>query len=200
MQSLNPLLMSNPLVPSCPAATIATLQSFDFLYHGTSDASWLALVPTMWYQTSLSLSIMTACFPSMKSFFDSFSGNTLAAGIDAPYQLNRIKGKNCFQATAYVDEPKASNSLSTPSHAPRLTANSPTEVSCYTGAKGPREGLSDGKVDGQSESVQNLTEGVTVINKVNIQYAAPGRSDSLESSESSIYGGRHVEVTRKNHV
>ncbi|KAK8008148.1 hypothetical protein PG991_010699 [Apiospora marii] len=50
------------------------------------DVTWLAVDPTVWYQVSLNLSVLTACVPSLKSFIDSLTGYTSGLRIMVPYE------------------------------------------------------------------------------------------------------------------
>ncbi|KXJ96777.1 hypothetical protein Micbo1qcDRAFT_199550 [Microdochium bolleyi] len=65
------------------------------------DFTWLGLGPTAWLIANSHISIVCTVIPSLKGMFDSFLGNTLGLGIDAPYQLERIHGKDGFEVSAY---------------------------------------------------------------------------------------------------
>ncbi|KAH6655601.1 hypothetical protein BKA67DRAFT_645075 [Truncatella angustata] len=171
----------------CPITTIPTLQSFDFLYYDTSDASWLALEPAMWSQVPLSLSVITACFPSMKNVFDSFLGNTIAVGIDAPYQLDTVKGKEGFRTTAYASEIKSSTPRSFPNRCLKPTDTAPTQVSYHTGPADLGSDEMPHRKKEQSECVWNRTDGVMAISEVEVQLDCSPRSTSTVSSQSSVY-------------
>lgn len=128
----------------------------------------------------------------MNNVFDSLLGNTFGAGIDAPYQLDTVKGKDGFKVTAYASGTKGLTHLSVPGRTLELTTDEPTKASYYTGSRDSRVGRENDKMDGQSESVQNLTEGVMVLSEVGIDSDNSERSNSSESSESSIHGGCHI--------
>lgn len=60
---------------------------------GTSaDPTWDAVLPGIWFQISLNLSMITACVPSLKPIFDSMFVYTAGAVIQAPYQLEANEG------------------------------------------------------------------------------------------------------------
>lgn len=52
----------------------------------SSDSTWNAVVPSIWFQISLNLSLITACVPSLKPVFDSLFGYTAGAVVQAPDQ------------------------------------------------------------------------------------------------------------------
>lgn len=87
----------------CVATMIPALLDTTHLYHGqgNSDYTWLSLSPSVWLAATVNCSVITACVPSLKGLFDSWLGNTIGLEIDAPYQLERMNGKNVFEATAY---------------------------------------------------------------------------------------------------
>lgn len=58
----------------------------------STDPTWDAVLPSIWYQISLNISMITACVPSLKPIFDSLFGYTASAVIQAPYQLEANEG------------------------------------------------------------------------------------------------------------
>lgn len=70
------------LVASIPYLITAT----DFL-HDYSDLTWSAIWPTVWLQISLSLSILTACIPSLRVIIDSWLGHVGSAAMNNTYEL-----------------------------------------------------------------------------------------------------------------
>lgn len=176
---------------SCPFCRVGTLLRTDFLYE-SNNFTWEAVVPTVWQQMSCNLSVITACVPSMKTIFDSLSGNVASAGIDAPYNLIAIRGATGFKATALE-----SNTTKRASHVSsyvkrgglKLGSDSPNEVSCYSGRRmlDLSSRSKDKEGDGTSESVRNLTGGVVVITEeVKVDYeSADGQGSCVGSTRSA---------------
>ncbi|KUI70580.1 hypothetical protein VM1G_05712 [Cytospora mali] len=155
----------------CPATTIPALFYKDYLFQG-NDFTWLAVVPTTWLQISYNLSVITACIPSMKNIFDSFSGN-FSAAIDVPYNLPIIPSKSGSRATARgLSKGTGGSSSTMDSSGLKLTPAHPSRTSCYKTdvfSSGTRTRTRDD--DGQNESVRNLTDGVVVVTEeVDIQF------------------------------
>jgi len=87
----------------CVATTVPALIETAQLYNAPSDLdyTWLSLQPSVWLAATANCFVITACIPSLKGLFDSWLGNTLGLDIDAPYQLERMQGKNTFEAKPY---------------------------------------------------------------------------------------------------
>lgn len=85
------------------ATTVPALLETAQLYNTPSDLdyTWLSLYPSVWLAATANCFVITACIPSLKGLFDSWLGNTLGLDIDAPYQLERMQGKNTFEAKPY---------------------------------------------------------------------------------------------------
>ncbi|CAI6342060.1 unnamed protein product [Periconia digitata] len=57
-------------------------------YLSKNDVSWYYLWPTMWNQITIHLSIITACVPSIKPFFDALQSSLIDSGIPRNYKSN----------------------------------------------------------------------------------------------------------------
>ncbi|KUI55795.1 hypothetical protein VP1G_10776 [Cytospora mali] len=189
-------------VELCPATTIPALFYKDYLFQG-NDFTWLAVVPTIWLQISYNLSVITACIPSMKNIFDSFSGD-FSAAIDVPYNLPTISSKSGSRATVRgLSKGTGGSSSTMDSSGLKLTPAHPSRTSCYKTdvfSSGTRTRTRDD--DGQNESVRNLTDGVVVVTEeVDIHFenraSSPDGShvswdDTHRRSALSGFASRHV--------
>lgn len=175
----------------CPVTTIPALLHQDHLFQ-SSDFTWLAVVPTVWLQTSYNLSVITACIPSMKNIFDMFSGD-FSAAVDVPCNLARLTTKGGSRATARGLGKGSGGSRSTimGDHGLKLTPAHPSRTSCYT-SDGFLSGTGARDDDGQSESVRNLTGGVVLVTEeVDIQFEnRPSSTDGSQGSWDDPY--RHM--------
>ncbi|KAF2452900.1 hypothetical protein BDY21DRAFT_357848 [Lineolata rhizophorae] len=73
-----------------PVFTIIYLVSLSSRFP-SEDPTWDAVIPTIWHQVMLNLSIITACIPSLKRVLDAFRSGAAAASISTPYQLTVSK-------------------------------------------------------------------------------------------------------------
>ncbi|KAK8112062.1 uncharacterized protein PG998_008519 [Apiospora kogelbergensis] len=124
-----------------------------------ADITWLAVTPTVWHQVSINMSVLTACIPSLKSFIDSLTGSTSGLRIMLPYEYPDISsgshshGVRSTFAAVYRGSRPGENT---------------TKVSSDRGARYHRQerkrgGGCNGDTNesyGQTESTQDLTEGV----------------------------------------
>lgn len=150
----------------------------------SNDFTWLAVNPTIWLQISYNLSVISACIPSMKNIFDSFTGN-FSAAIDVPYNLTTLTNKSGSRAKARYLGKSTGGSRSTimDDHGLKLTPAHPSRTSCYT-SDGFPSGARTRDDDGQSESVRKLTDGVVLVTEeVEIQFE--NRPSSAVGSQSS---------------
>ncbi|KAG3188218.1 hypothetical protein PC129_g25204, partial [Phytophthora cactorum] len=90
------------------------LSNANYLFSDYSDPTWLAVPRTIWFQTSLGLSVLTVCIPSLKGIIDSLLGSTAVAAIQAPYELRDSGGKGSgkhsgLELTALGDGSKAAS-------------------------------------------------------------------------------------------
>lgn len=105
----------------------------------------------------------------MKVVFDSFFGEGTHMTIDLPYQLTTIPGKSGLQATAYT----ITGNLGTLN----LTTTTQGRTNCYSGGNNKKLD------DGESESVQNLTDGIMVQEEFDVQF---------DDNRTSSPGGSHI--------
>lgn len=170
----------------CPVTMIPALLHQDHLFQ-SNDFTWLAVDPTIWLQVSYNLSVITACIPSMKNIFDSFTGN-FSAAIDVPYNLSTFAGKSGSRATSRTLGKTTGGTRSTAmdDYVLKLTPALPSRTSCYT-SDGFHSGTRTRDDDGQSESVRKLTDGVVLVTEeVDIHFE--NRPPSQEGSQSSWDG------------
>jgi hypothetical protein len=71
----------------------------DFL-QDPSDRTWNAVIPMIWLQISLNMSLFTACIPSLSGVIDSILVSATYGAIQAPYQLTRARAGAGVHATA----------------------------------------------------------------------------------------------------
>ncbi|KAH7040594.1 uncharacterized protein B0I36DRAFT_234415 [Microdochium trichocladiopsis] len=87
---------------ACVVTALPAILDTTHLYNRQDiDYTWLSLSPAVWLAATANCFVITNCVPSLKGLFDSWLGNTLGIDIDAPYQLERMDGKNTFAAKAY---------------------------------------------------------------------------------------------------
>lgn len=159
----------------------------DFVYED-SDFTWLAVSPTVWLQISYNLAVITACIPRMKNVFDNLSGN-FSAEIDAPYKLTAVTGARSmgFEASALDQEPsQAGSHFSSQGTGLKLHTAAPNQAACYS-TEGRRYSSKRARKDddSQTESVQNLTDGVVLVTEeVNVQFEDDRSSSPLGSYDS----------------
>lgn len=114
----------------------------------------------MWIQVTYNLSVITACVPSMKGIFESMLGNTMGLSIEEPYQLENISRRSLSQPNprARLTKVGTKNSgLGIKGHMLSIVTKKKMRYSGYM----PRH--TDRSNDGQSESVQDLTDGVVLV-------------------------------------
>lgn len=158
----------------------------------SNDFTWLAVEPTIWMQISYNLSVITACIPTMKNIFDSFSGN-FSVAIDAPYNLTPIAGKSGMQTTALDKETASGSHAIVDSECHNLTGASSNLAECTS--NGLHLGAKRRKEEGRSESAENLTGTVLVTDEVNVrfeEFERPSPSDSQTSWQSLGRGIREA--------
>ncbi|KAJ1334002.1 hypothetical protein MN608_04000 [Microdochium nivale] len=90
---------------ACPVTTAPALSyPKSHICNGNiSDFTWESMSPSLWWIVSCNLSVVTACVPTLKKFFDSLLGNTYCLKIDGPYKLERVQGNTGFHI-AELDE------------------------------------------------------------------------------------------------
>lgn len=180
----------------CPLTTIPTMTSLDFLYYGTSDATWLAIEPMIWNTISLSLSIITACLPSMKNVFDGFLSDTFTARIDVSYHLNTLNEKTSPEAL--IPNPKTNNSgpSSVTSREVVLNAEASTIISCHTSPGAAGTGVKAARRYSQSESVQSLIEDKMMFKELEIRHNISRGSTTFGCIEGSFDGKLEIGLIR----
>lgn len=134
----------------------------------------------------------------MKNVFDSLSGN-FSAEIDAPYKLTAVTGARSmgFEASALGQEPSQARShISTQSTSLKLHTAVPNQAACYaTDGRQHSSRRARKDDDGQSESVQNLTDGVVLVTEeVNVQFEEDRPPSTLGSFDS--WDATHHRITR----
>ncbi|KAI7775461.1 hypothetical protein LA080_006793 [Diaporthe eres] len=175
----------------------ALLMKTEFLYED-SDFTWMTVSPTVWLQISYNLAVITACIPTMKNVFDSLSGN-FSAEIDAPYKLTAVTGARSmeFEASGLDQEPSQTRSHNnTQGTSLKLHMAVPNQAACYaTDGRRHSSNRARKEDDGQSESVQNLTDGVVLVTEeVSVQFeddrppSTVGSHDSWDATRHRIAG------------
>lgn len=86
------LFGSRILVPVIIIPALAT--SGGYFDNLLTDPTWYAVVPTVFSQISLNLSVLTACIPGLKSVLDNLLSGTANARVDGPYNLTASGDKN----------------------------------------------------------------------------------------------------------
>lgn len=180
----------------CPITTIPSLMQTEFLYENI-DFTWLAVSPTVWLQISYNLAVITACIPTMKNVFDSLSGN-FSAEIDAPYKLTAVTGGRSrgFEASALDQGSSQTHShIDSQGTSLKLHTAAPNQAACYaTDGRRYSSNRTKKDADGQSESVQNLTDGVVLVTEeVNVQFEDDRPSSPLGSYDS--WDATHHRIT-----
>ncbi|KAF7561280.1 hypothetical protein G7046_g2890 [Stylonectria norvegica] len=178
-----------------PIVTIPSLSNAQYLFHEYSDATWLSVPSTIWFQISLGLSILTACIPSLKGIIDSLLGSTAVAAIRSPYDLRDSGKKSGLEMTAL-----GGSGSHNPSHnlsgtggiklsskmksANNTTWSADREIHAKYGGKGsPASGSGSG-----SESVRKLTEGVIIVRDEFELHYDEGRGSQSRGSRGSSDG------------
>ncbi|KAI0016395.1 hypothetical protein F4780DRAFT_798063 [Xylariomycetidae sp. FL0641] len=195
-----------------PIATIISLTDSDWLFNGEAyDFTWSAILPTIWIQVSLGLSIITASIPNIKGFLDIYLGNTLRVDMDAPYQLTRIdKGSLQASANQTASQSQSRDNQESHLHGRRHRSSlvlvsryksGKNAVACYkAGASAIKTNSPSGtsRTDGDSESTKNLKDGVIFVrDEVEVSFGERerplycGRTSSQESFEETYH--QHVQ-------
>ncbi|KAK7398668.1 hypothetical protein QQX98_011939 [Neonectria punicea] len=178
-----------------PIVTIPSLSNANYLFSDYSDPTWLAVPRTIWFQTSLGLSVLTVCIPSLKGIIDSLLGSTAVAAIQAPYDLRDSGGKGSgkhsgLELTAIGDGSKAaSHNVSGRNNTLKLSSakGKTPDTAWYTTVDRETKVRHGGSssISG-SESVRKLTEGVIVVrDEFEIHYD-DRRSRNTMSREGSL--------------
>ncbi|KAH7040333.1 uncharacterized protein B0I36DRAFT_357646 [Microdochium trichocladiopsis] len=108
----------------CPLTAVPIILDYEYLYNGDdNDFTWTAMAPTIWLLVTSHISIITACIPSLKGIFDSWLGNTFGIDIDAPYQLERVEGKDGFEVSDWRTKDPSATGQSSGSR-PKTSKNS----------------------------------------------------------------------------
>ncbi|KAI1334036.1 hypothetical protein F5Y15DRAFT_421293 [Xylariaceae sp. FL0016] len=181
-----------------PIAIILSVLDTRYLLSGPEyDFTWLSVMPYIWIQVYLGLSVITACVPNMKSFFDVYLGHTMGMTVEVPYQLTRL-GKGHLQASANTTEGgsrsrgKSTRRTLVPSHSD-LALVKPSKtgtnlVACYNSRGTTEAGRSSEDASGinpGSESSRNLTDGVILVrDEVKVSHDGRQRHPSIASSSS----------------
>lgn len=69
---------------------IPTLTSAAGILTSDQDQTWAVVIPAVWLQISLNMSILAACIPSLRALIESILVPTTAAAVETPYQLGRV--------------------------------------------------------------------------------------------------------------
>lgn len=178
-------LLTCTLFLSVPITAIPALTRAGYLFSNNTDDTWAAVIPTIWFQISLSLSILTACIPSMKSLIDSLMGSTAGATVQAPYELRdiEINGKKKVRATA----PDITGSRSTSVKMSSITKGKGSfRIHQHNTSGNPRQNYyfeTHGTKPTRSDSMTDLTEGVILrSDQFEVQYEDGGTGSSLHES------------------
>jgi hypothetical protein len=67
---------------------ILNIAALSPVYSSRADPTWYDVLPTIYSQIMLNLSILTACLPSLKRIIDTLRSGTAAVTIDGPYELS----------------------------------------------------------------------------------------------------------------
>ncbi|KAF7557382.1 hypothetical protein G7Z17_g711 [Cylindrodendrum hubeiense] len=177
--------------PSVPIVTIPSLSNAQYLFRDYSDPTWLAVSRTIWFQTSLGLSVLTVCIPSLKGIIDSLLGSTAVAALQVPYDLKGSSGKHSgLELTALGDSRLASRNITAKGNTLKSAkGKSPEHSGWYSDRETvTKHGGRDSSSGSGSESVRKLTEGVIVVrDEFEIHYderrMSTSRAGSHESSD-----------------
>lgn len=178
------------LPSSVPIVTIPSLTNAQYLFQDYSDPTWLAVPRTIWFQTSLGLSVLTVCIPSLKGIIDSLLGSTAVAAIQAPYELKSSDKRSGLELTVINDGSRgASHNISARSATHKMSSKGKSpEHSAWYSDREPTTKHSGRASPGGSESVRKLTEGVIVVrDEFEVHYddrrISSSRAGSHESSD-----------------
>lgn len=173
-----------------PIVTIPSLTNAQYLFQDYSDPTWLAVPRTIWFQTSLGLSVLTVCIPSLKGIIDSLLGSTAVAAIQAPYELKSSDKRSGLELTVINDGSRgASHNISARSATHKMSSKGKSpEHSAWYSDREPTTKHSGRASPGGSESVRKLTEGVIVVrDEFEVHYddrrISSSRAGSHESSD-----------------
>jgi hypothetical protein len=186
---------STDSIASVPIVVIPSISSASYLFSNDDDSTWLAVTPTMWLQVSLSLSILTASIPSLKSVIESLLGSTAGANIQVPYELTDFGGNRGLEATAgttgsELNSKKASSGSRGHGNFNlyhKAIADNPRSL-CFAE---PNPESDSFLIPNRSESMRNLTEGVIIrSDRFELQY----EDARVSSSEASLNDGYHKNI------
>lgn len=157
------LFGSRMLVPCLTIPALAT--SSAFYDHILNDPTYYVVVPALFYQVSLNLSVLTACIPGLKSVLENLVSGLAQARVQNDYDLTRSGDKKA----SFVLTPRhGSSSQSRNQSGSRSRAaqrfglgGSRHSTSVTGGSQVPRRSKSDADKS-LTDSTRNLTEGVIV--------------------------------------
>lgn len=172
--------------------TIPTISTANYLFIDDTDDSWLAVTPSIWMQVTLSLSILTACIPSLKSLLDTLMASVAGAAMQGPFELTELSGTSKTKTSIIARSESHGHNGDTDSPG-TFRGNGNFKLHQEVTSGNPRSRCYSNVGDGsknlaRSDSTRNLTEGVIVrSDQFEVQYE-DGTGSSVQESLYEHFG------------
>lgn len=167
----------------------------------SSDKSWDAVGLSIWIQATLGVSLVTTCIPSLKRVLENLQCGLMAGTVSEFHELSRPEdsavygygtgskagGSKISGRRLSAGESKAAGKRTIDDNLrPDYVSNKGHGfVNSIIGGSTNQSGASHGKLNGSSESVENLTgDGITQTIAYEVRYG--DRSESYQESASSM--------------